>query len=80
MSSKGFESTVSARDFSFTTEEAAEKELTRIKTKQRKEGDNALKLSDSLRIMALERAEKLKPFGKTIIDATGFYLKFASRC
>jgi hypothetical protein len=26
--------------------------------------------------MALESAEKLKPFGKTIIDATDFYAKF----
>ena len=60
----------------FASEEAAEKELARIKTKQRKEGENALKLSDALRIMALESAEKLKPFGKTIVDATNFYVKF----
>jgi integrase len=60
----------------FATEEDAEKELARIKTKQRKEGENALKLSDALRIMALESAEKLKPFGKTIVDATDFYVKF----
>jgi integrase len=60
----------------FATEEAAEKELVRIKTKQRKEGENALKLPDALRIMALESAEKLKPFGRTIVDATEFYLKF----
>jgi integrase len=60
----------------FATEEAAEKELARIKTKQRKEGENALKLPDALRIMALESAEKLKPFGRTILDATEFYVKF----
>jgi integrase len=60
----------------FATLDAAEKELTRIKTKQRKEGENALKLPDTLRIMALESAEKLKPFGKTIVDATDFYVKF----
>jgi integrase len=60
----------------FATEDAAEKELARIKTKQRKEGENALKLSDTLRIMALESADKLKPFGKTIVDATDFYVKF----
>jgi integrase len=60
----------------FATEGAAEKELARIKTKQRKEGENALKLPDALRIMALESAEKLKPFGRTILDATEFYVKF----
>src|SRR6516164_6671736 len=60
----------------FATEDAAEKELARIKTKQRKEGENALKLSDALRVMALESAEKLKPFGRTIVDATNFYVKF----
>src|ERR1700746_683255 len=60
----------------FATEEAAEKELARIKTKQRKEGENALKLPDALRIMALTAAEKLKPFGRTILDAAEFYVKF----
>jgi len=60
----------------FATLEDAEKELTRIKIKQRKEGENALRLSDSLRIMALECADKLKPFAKTISDATNFYVKF----
>jgi integrase len=60
----------------FATEDAAEKELARIKIKQRKEGENALKLPDTLRIMALDSAEKLKPFGKTIIDAANFYVKF----
>ena len=60
----------------FATLDAAEKELARIKIKQRKEGENALRLSDSLRIMALESAEKLKPFGRTIAEATDFYLKF----
>lgn len=60
----------------FATLEDAEKELARIKIKQRKEGENALRLSDSLRIMALECADKLKPFAKTISDATNFYVKF----
>jgi integrase len=60
----------------FRTEAKAEKELARLKIKQRKEGQNALSLSDSLRIMALECAEKLKPFGKSIEDATKYYLKF----
>jgi integrase len=60
----------------FAALEDAEKELARIKIKQRKEGENALRLSDSLRIMALECADKLKPFAKTISDATNFYVKF----
>src|SRR5258708_23953969 len=60
----------------FRTEAKAEKELARLKIKQRKEGQNALSLSDSLRIMALECAEKLKPFGKSIEDATKYYMKF----
>ena len=61
---------------SFATLDATEKELSRIKIKQRKEGENALQLPDSLRIMALDCAEKLKPFDKLILDATDFYLKF----
>jgi integrase len=60
----------------FATEKDAEKELERIKVKQRREGENALRLPDTLRITALECAEKLKPFGKTIADATEFYVKY----
>jgi hypothetical protein len=43
--------------------------MARIKTEQRKAGENPLRLSDSLRIMAPESAEKLKPFGKTVVEA-----------
>jgi integrase len=60
----------------FRTEAKAKKELTRLKIKQRKEGENALALSDSLRIMALECAGELQSFGKTIRDATDFYVKY----
>jgi integrase len=60
----------------FRTEAKAEKELARLKIKQRKEGQNALSVSDSLRIMALECAGELQSFGKTIRDATDFYVKF----
>jgi integrase len=60
----------------FQTEAKAEKELARLKIKQRKEGQNALSVSDSLRIMALDCAGDLQPFGKTIRDATDFYLKY----
>jgi integrase len=54
---------------------AAEQELARLKTKQRQEGEKALNLSDALRILALQCAEQLEPYGKTIQDATEFYLK-----
>jgi integrase len=60
----------------FRTKTKADKELARLKIKQRKEGQNALSVSDSLRIMALECAVELKPFAKTIRDATDFYLKY----
>jgi integrase len=59
----------------FKTRTAAEQELTRIKTLQRRDGD-ALGISDSLRIMARDAAKELEPFGKTIRDATEFYLKY----
>jgi hypothetical protein len=60
----------------FKTRTAAEQELIRIKTKQRREGEAALGISDSLRIMAQEVAKELEPFGKTIRDAGAFYLKY----
>ncbi len=60
----------------FRTEAKAEKELARLKIKQRREGQNALSVSDSLRIMALECSGELQSFGKTIRDATNFYLKY----
>jgi hypothetical protein len=60
----------------FKTKSDAEQELIRLKIKQRKEGENALSLSDSVRVVALEYSEKLKPFGKTIQDACEFYLRY----
>jgi integrase len=59
----------------FTTKTAAEQELVRLKTKQRQEGEKALNLPDALRMLALQCAKQLEPYGKTIQDATGFYLK-----
>jgi integrase len=64
------------RRYFFPTKEKAEAELARIKIKQRKEGENALRLPDSLRIMALECAQELKPLGKTLNDATQFYVRY----
>jgi len=59
----------------FSTRDSAERELQRLKIKQRREGETALAIPDSLRIMASECADKLKPFGKTLVDATEFFLK-----
>jgi integrase len=64
------------RRYFFPTKEKAEAELARMKIKQRKEGENALRLPDSLRIMALECAQELKPLGKTLKDATVFYIEY----
>jgi integrase len=59
----------------FKTKTAAEQELVRIKTKQKREGAAALLLSDATRVMALEGERKLAPFGKTLADAVTFYLR-----
>jgi integrase len=64
------------RRYFFSTKEKAEAELARMRIKQRKEGENALGLPDSLRIMALECAQELKPLGKTLKEATEFYIKY----
>src|ERR1700730_16199894 len=58
----------------FATETAANQELVRIKTKLNREGQNALNLSDSLRVMALKGERLLKPYDKTIDDAVGFLI------
>jgi hypothetical protein len=60
----------------FTTKTAAEKELARIKIKQRQEGMDTLSLSDDLRIATLTIQKDLEPFGKTLRDAGAHYLKF----
>jgi integrase len=64
------------RRYFFPTKEKAEAELARMKIKLREEGENALRLPDSLRIMALECAQELKPLGKTLKDATEFYIEY----
>jgi hypothetical protein len=64
------------RRYFFATKNEAEQELARLKIKQRREGENALHVSDSLRIMALECSEDLKPFDATLRDATNFYVKY----
>jgi integrase len=57
----------------FRTRSEADRELARIKIKYVREGQDALAVSDSLRIMARDGALMLAPFGKTILDAAVFY-------
>src|SRR6201995_1261821 len=59
----------------FKTETAAKQELVRIKTKIAREGAEALNLSDSLRVMALQAERTLKPYEKTIAESVAFYVK-----
>jgi hypothetical protein len=73
---EGYRENGKRKRFFFKTRTAAEQELTRIKTKQRREGEAALGISDSLRVMAQEVAKELEPFGKTIRDAGAFYLRY----
>jgi integrase len=59
----------------FRTRSQADLELARIKTKRAKEGQDALTISDSLRIMARDCAALLEPYKATIAEATRFYLQ-----
>jgi integrase len=58
----------------FRTKTDADRELARIRVKHAREGQNALSIPDSLRIMARDCAGLLEPFGKTLLDATRFYV------
>jgi integrase len=58
----------------FVTEPEAEKELRNLQIKAKRQGQAGLNMSDSLRAMAVDCARQLKPHGKTILDATSFYL------
>lgn len=59
----------------FETRSGAQAELQRIKTKVRREGDQALSIPDSLRIQAIEAAARLAPFGKTLTEAAEFLIR-----
>jgi integrase len=58
----------------FRTRAEADIELARIKIKRAREGEDALSISDSLRIMARDCAARLAHEGHTILEATDFYL------
>src|SRR5258708_1214721 len=58
----------------FRTRAEADLELARIKVKRTREGQDALSIPDSLRIMARDCAERLSPWKRTLAEATNFYL------
>jgi integrase len=58
----------------FRTQEAAERELSTIKKKLRKEGERALLIPDTLRIEAIEAADLLRPFNASLKDAVALYI------
>jgi hypothetical protein len=60
----------------FETELAAKGELRRLKIKERAQGEAGLNIVDELRIAALECTKRLAPYGKSIYDATEFFLKY----
>jgi integrase len=59
----------------FKTKSAAEQELVRIKTKHRREGADALAISDATRVQAIAGERRLAPFNKTLADAVEFYVQ-----
>jgi integrase len=58
----------------FKSKALAQTAIDRVKIKIAKGGIDALSLGDSLRLMAFEGAEALKPYNKTIADAVTFYV------
>jgi integrase len=58
----------------FETEAAAQAELRNLQIKVRRQGQAGLDISDSLRAMAVDCAHQLKPYNKTLLDATSFYI------
>ena len=58
----------------FKDARSAAAELERLKIKARRQGQAGLDMPDALRAEAVDCARRLKPYGKTIADATAFYL------
>ena len=63
----------------FKDEKSAKAKLKELTNKTRKEGEDALALSHDFRVLAAKCSERLKPFSKTIWDATEFYLEHLER-
>jgi integrase len=62
------------RRFFFPVRRDAETKAQALRTERRNQGTAALYFPERLRVEALECAEKLKPFGKSLRDAVNFYL------
>src|ERR1700761_7456234 len=60
----------------FKTKKDAATFVEQTKTKIANEGLSALTLGDDVRVMAVQCAEQLKPFGKTLADATAHYIEY----
>jgi len=58
---------------------SANKKLKELNKKTRKEGEDALALSHDFRVLAAKCSERLEPFGKTLWDATEFYVEHLER-
>lgn len=63
----------------FKTKKAASTFVHETKIKLANEGLSALTIGDDLRIMAVQCAEQLSPYGKTLADATAYYLDHLQR-
>jgi integrase len=63
----------------FTSEAEAKEELKKWDKRVRKEGEDALAISQELRILAARCAKRLEPFQKSIWDATEFYIEHLER-
>jgi hypothetical protein len=63
----------------FKDEKFAKTKLKELTKKTRKEGEDALALSHDFWVLAAKCSERLKPFSKTIWDATEFYLEHLER-
>jgi hypothetical protein len=60
----------------FKDRKEAERKLKEILTQQRREGTAARYLSEELRVLAIKCTDQLRPYGKTIGDATSHYLEY----
>ena len=60
----------------FKEQALAHKRLKELERRQRQEGTLARHLPEELRIMAVKCTEELKPYAKTIRDATDHYLQY----
>jgi integrase len=59
----------------FRTAAEAKTELERLKIKAYQSGQAGLNIPEELRSMAVDCARRLKPYGKTIADATAYFLQ-----